>query len=118
MLDHIAKPYIKDGKIDEWRKEIQTLGGFENLYCKVSGMVTEAKWNAWRKEDFKPYLDTVVESFGTDRLMFGSDWPVCLVAASSYAEVLDLVTDYFQNFSHDEKKKIFGGNAIRFYNLD
>lgn len=118
VLDHIAKPYIKDGKINEWKKEIENLGRFENLYCKVSGMVTEAKWNAWKKEDFKPYLDTVVEAFGTDRLMFGSDWPVCLVAATSYAEVLELVTDYFQGFSKDERKKIFGGNAIRFYNLD
>lgn len=118
VLDHIAKPNIKDCKIDEWKKEIEKLGEFQNLYCKVSGMVTEAKWNAWTKEDFKPYLDTVVKSFGTDRLMFGSDWPVCLVAAESYAEVLELVTDYFRSFSDNEKKKIFGGNATRFYNLD
>jgi L-fuconolactonase len=82
----------------------------------MSGMVTEADWKNWKKEDFKPYLDVVVETFGTDRIMFGSDWPVCLVAAS-YSEMLGIVEDYFSTFSKDEQENIFGLNAIRFYNL-
>jgi len=79
-------------------------------------MVTEADWKNWKKEDFKPYLDVVVEAFGTKRIMFGSDWPVCLVA-TSYNEMLSIVEDYFPSFSKEEQEKIFGLNAIRFYNL-
>jgi L-fuconolactonase len=86
------------------------------VYCKVSGLVTEADWHHWKKEDFRPYLDTIVEAFGTERLMFGSDWPVCLLAAS-YTQVLDLVREYFSTFSLAEQDLIFGGNAVRFYNL-
>jgi L-fuconolactonase len=116
IIDHIAKPDIKNREIDRWEKDIRQLAPFENLYCKMSGMVTEADWKNWKKEDFKPYLDVVVETFGTDRIMFGSDWPVCLVAAS-YSEMLGIVEDYFSTFSKDEQENIFGLNAIRFYNL-
>lgn len=116
IIDHMAKPEIKNREIDQWEKEIRGLAPFENLYCKISGMVTEADWKNWKKEDFKPYLDVVVETFGTDRIMFGSDWPVCLVAAS-YSEMLRIVEDYFSTFSKDEQEKFFGLNAIRFYNL-
>jgi L-fuconolactonase len=116
IIDHIAKPDIKNREIDRWEKDIRQLAPFENLYCKISGMVTEADWKNWKKEDFKPYLDVVVETFGTDRIMFGSDWPVCLVAAS-YSEMLGIVEDYFSTFSKDEQENIFGLNAIRFYNL-
>ena len=116
VLDHISKPDIKTGNIDQWKKDISALGQFQNLYCKISGMVTEADWKAWKKENFKPYMDVVVETFGVDRIMFGSDWPVCLVAAS-YGEVVGIVEDYFSSFSKDEKDKFFGLNAIEFYNL-
>lgn len=117
VLDHLAKPYIRDGKIDEWKADLKTLAGFENVFCKISGMVTEAKWGKWKKTDFRPYLDAAVEFFGTNRLMFGSDWPVCLVAASSYEDVLDIVRDYFSTFSENDRELIFGKNAITFYNL-
>jgi L-fuconolactonase len=116
VIDHIAKPYIRDKKIEDWKKDITALAEFTNVSCKVSGMVTEANWKNWKKEDFKPYLDVVVEAFGMKRLMFGSDWPVCLVAAS-YAEVVTLVREYFSSFSIDEQDDFFGGNAMRFYNL-
>jgi L-fuconolactonase len=116
VLDHIAKPYIKDKKIEGWKKDIETLAAFENVYCKVSGMVTEAHWKDWTKEDFLPYLDVISESFGATRLMYGSDWPVCLVAAS-YQEVFELANHYFSTFSSHEQELIFGNNAIRFYNL-
>ena len=116
VLDHIAKPYIKDKKIEGWKKDIQALASFENVYCKVSGMVTEAHWKNWTKDDFVPYLDVISESFGSTRLMYGSDWPVCLVAAS-YEQVIGLVKDYFSTFSSHEQDLIFGENAIRFYNL-
>jgi len=116
VLDHIAKPYIKDKQIDDWKKDIEKLASFENVYCKVSGMVTEAHWKNWTKEDFVPYLDVISESFGSPRLMYGSDWPVCLVAAS-YEQVIGLVNDYFSTFSPHEQDLIFGKNAIRFYNL-
>jgi L-fuconolactonase len=116
VLDHIAKPYIKDKKIEGWKKDIEALAAFENVYCKVSGMVTEAHWKDWTKEDFLPYLDVVSQSFGATRLMYGSDWPVCLVAAS-YQEVFELAQNYFSKFSSHEQDLIFGENAIRFYNL-
>jgi L-fuconolactonase len=117
VLDHLAKPYIRDGKLNEWKSDIKQLAGFENVSCKISGMVTEAKWGEWKKLDFKPYLDAVVEFFGTNRLMFGSDWPVCLVAASSYEDVIDIVRDYFSTFSENDRELVFGKNAISFYNL-
>lgn len=116
VVDHIAKPYIKKGEIAQWRKDITELAKFENVFCKVSGMVTEADWSSWKTTDFKPYLDVVTESFGTERIMFGSDWPVCLVAAS-YEDVVGIAARYYSSFSKDEQQAIFGGNAKRFYNL-
>ncbi|MEO6722893.1 MAG: amidohydrolase family protein [Ferruginibacter sp.] len=116
VLDHIAKPAIKAGEITEWENNIRALGNFENVYCKLSGMVTEADWTGWKQEDFAPYMDVVVQSFGTGRIMFGSDWPVCLVAAS-YEQVLEITTAYFAAFSENEKELFFGGNATKFYNL-
>ncbi len=116
IIDHIAKPLIKEGKTDEWKKEIQAVAKYENVWCKISGLVTEANWKAWKPEIFTPYLDVVTEAFGTKRIMFGSDWPVCLVAAS-YRQVLNIVTDYFSDFSLDEQKAFFGENATNFYNL-
>src|ERR1044072_4819235 len=116
VVDHLAKPFIKDQIISRWRERMQELARHENVYCKVSGLVTEADWQNWRADDFKPYLDSVFAAFGTDRIMFGSDWPVCLVAAG-YNQVKSLVEDYLKNFSQAEKEKVFGLNAIRFYRL-
>jgi L-fuconolactonase len=102
--------------LEGWASDIKAIAAYENVHCKVSGMVTEADWQGWKKEDVKPYLDVVVEAFGTGRIMYGSDWPVCLVAAS-YAEVLGIVEDYLSSFSQSEQAAFFGGNASRFYRL-
>jgi L-fuconolactonase len=117
VLDHIAKPDIKSGNMETWKKDIQLLAREENVCCKISGMVTEADWKNWKHEDFTPFLDVVVESFGIDRIMYGSDWPVCLVAAS-YQQMLDIVQNYFLSYSENEKSKIFGDNASKFYHLN
>jgi L-fuconolactonase len=98
VVDHVAKPYIKDGKIDEWKAGMQRLAQHSNVYCKISGMVTEAEWKTWTADQLKPYMDVVVESFSIDRIMFGSDWPVCLVAS-------------------EDQEKVFSRNAIKFYKL-
>ena len=98
VLDHLAKPNIKNGKIDPWKNQIQRLAQFSNVSCKISGMVTEADHVQWKPSDFIPYLDIVFEAFGENRILFGSDWPVCLLAAS-YQEVYHLITDYTANFS-------------------
>lgn len=117
IIDHIAKPHIKDRYItEEWKDAMRAVAAFPNVSCKISGMVTEADWKHWRPEHFKPYLDTVVEAFGTGRVVYGSDWPVCLVAAE-YPQVLKIVEDYFSTFSEDERAAFFGGNAIGFYHL-
>lgn len=115
VIDHIAKPYIKDGFFDGWAVLMRAIAQYPNVSCKISGMVTEADWHHWKFEDFLPYLDLVVEAFGVDRLMFGSDWPVCLLAAT-YREVKGIAVQYFAGFSPAEKEAIFGGNAMRFYN--
>ena len=116
VLDHIAKPNIKDKTISPWKEDMQHLAKFKNVYCKVSGMVTEADWHHWKPEDFKPYLDIVFNAFGTDRVMIGSDWPVCRVAGD-YSKVLGIVEDYIKNFSEPDKEKILGGNAVKAYKL-
>ena len=116
VIDHIAKPAIKEGKIDGWKKDMQAVASYENVWCKISGMVTEADWKNWQPSDFAPYLDVVTEAFGTKRIVYGSDWPVCLVAGS-YNEMLAIVTSYFTAFSADERSAFFGGNAASFYNL-
>ena len=116
VIDHLAKPYIKSGEIRQWQKDIHQFKNLENVYCKVSGMVTEANWSDHSAQTFKPYLDIVTATFGTKRIMFGSDWPVCLVAAQ-YEEVLQIVKDYFYTFSLSEQEYIFCNNAVQFYNL-
>lgn len=116
VIDHLAKPYIKSGEIQQWKKDIQLFAECENVYCKVSGMVTEAAWNNHSSQTFKPYLDVVTATFGTKRIMFGSDWPVCLVAAQ-YNKVLQIVKDYFYSFTNNEQADIFSNNAVQFYNL-
>lgn len=116
VLDHIAKPNIKGNKIDSWAAEIVLLAENKNVYCKISGMVTEADWGNWTNDIFIKYLDVIFKAFGTSRIMFGSDWPVCLVAAN-YGQVKAIVNDYVQRFSEREQEMIFGGNAVTFYNL-
>lgn len=116
VIDHVAKPYIKDKKMGDWQKGIEALAAHSNVYCKISGMVTEADWNNWTAADLKPYLDVVTGCFGINRLMFGSDWPVCLVA-SSYNRWLQTVKDYFADFTADQQEKIFAENTRVFYHL-
>jgi len=116
VIDHIAKPAIKNGLIYEWEKDIQTIAKQQNVYCKVSGMVTEADYKNWTKADMTPYMDIVINAFGTDRVMFGSDWPVCLVAAS-YEKMIAIVKEYFFRFTAKEQAAFFGSNAIEFYRL-
>ena len=116
VIDHIAKPYIREGFFDGWAAMMKAIADCPNVYCKVSGLVTEASWTSWEYEDFIPYLDLVFESFGVDRLMFGSDWPVCLLGAE-YGAVKNIVDRYMKSSSEIDKLKVFGQNAIRFYNL-
>ena len=116
VLDHIAKPPIKSGDVEAWKYDITKLAGYNNVYCKISGMVTEADWQHCKQEDFKPYLDVVVNAFGVERVMFGSDWPVCLLA-STYQQQLNIVQHYFSSFTQNEQNLFFGGNACGFYKL-
>ena len=116
VLDHIAKPPIMDGTLSPWREQIRELAKAPNVLCKVSGMVTEADLAAWKPADFPPFLDVVFEAFGEDRLMYGSDWPVCLKAAS-YAQVHALVAEYTRHLTPAAQEKFFGGNAARFYRV-
>jgi L-fuconolactonase len=116
VLDHIAKPFIKAGQIEPWKSQIRELARFPNLLCKVSGMVTEADHTQWKAADFQPYLDAVAESFGPERLMFGSDWPVCRLAGS-YEQVEGLVRDFVRGWSPDQLAGFWGGNCARFYGV-
>lgn len=116
VIDHIAKPSIIAKEFQTWAKHMTTIGAMSNVSCKLSGMVTEADWENWKSEDFTPYLDYLMNVFGSKRLMYGSDWPVCLVAAS-YSQQMAIVEDYISQLSPSEKESIMGGNAIRFYNL-
>ena len=116
VIDHIAKPNIKEGHINEWEKGMKAIAAHENVSCKLSGMVTEADWINWKQEDFNPYLDSVLDMFGVDRVMYGSDWPVSLIEWT-YGEVKGIIDTYTENFSATEKEKIYGKNAIEFYNL-
>jgi L-fuconolactonase len=117
VLDHIAKPLIKDGKMIPWDADIRRLAAFPNVFCKVSGMVTEADWRRWRPSDFQPYLDVVFAAFGSKRIMFGSDWPVCTLAGV-YADVVKIVSDYVQQLSEEEQADVWGETARRFYKLE
>ena len=116
VIDHIAKPYIKDGFYDGWALLMRAIARHENVYCKISGMITEADWSDWTYEQLVPYLDLVFEVFGTDRIMYGSDWPVCLLAGE-YGRVKGIIERYIAKLSTTEQTKIMGGNAQRFYKL-
>ena len=117
MVDHLAKPFIKAGKIDGWKEGIQALAAYQNVSCKVSGMVTEADWHNWKPEDFTPYLDVVFNAFGAKRVMYGSDWPVCNVAGG-YPGVLQIMESYIGSLTQDEQELFWAKNAIEFYRLD
>lgn len=116
VIDHIAKPYIKDGFFDGWATLMQEIAKQEHVYCKLSGMITEADYKSWTAEQIQPYMDLVLEAFGTDRLLYGSDWPVCLVAGN-YSKVKELTTNFISKLSTHEQNNIMGNNAIKFYNL-
>ncbi|MBW3129982.1 amidohydrolase family protein [Hymenobacter profundi] len=116
VVDHLAKPLIKAGTLEPWAQDIRALAAHENVLCKVSGLVTEADWQHWQPQDFHPYLDVVFEAFGPQRLLFGSDWPVCNVAGG-YARMLELVEGYLRTFSAAEQAQFWGENATAFYRL-
>jgi L-fuconolactonase len=116
VIDHLAKPHIKQGIISEWKLAMKRFAPYQHVYCKISGLVTEADWEYWEGDDFRSYIDTVLETFGTKRIMFGSDWPVCLLAGT-YDEMKQIVDEYFNSFSVTEQSDFFGANAMAFYHL-
>lgn len=119
VLDHLAKPRVREAAataLEPWRSDMLRLARHEHVTCKLSGLVTEAAWRSWQPNDFTPYLDVALEAFGPKRLMFGSDWPVCLLAAE-YADVAGLVSDFIARLSAAEQEAILGGTATRFYGL-
>lgn len=117
VIDHLAKPSIRIGLRSGWKEDFVRAARHPNVYCKLSGMVTEADWRAWTPADLKPYVQIALDAFGPDRLMFGSDWPVCLLAAP-YRRTLEALQEALGSVSPTEHEKIFGGTAARFYGLD
>jgi L-fuconolactonase len=116
VLDHLAKPRVKENRLDPWRERIRELARRENVYCKVSGLVTEADFKAWTNAQLQPYLETVLEAFGPARLMFGTDWPVCLVACP-YRRWYNVVSRFAASLSPEEQTNLFGRTAARAYGL-
>jgi L-fuconolactonase len=116
VIDHCAKPGIAERKIDDWAAMMKEIARCPNVYCKLSGLFTEAKWKEWSPAEFYPYLDVVFEAFGTERLLYGSDWPVILLSGM-YVQWKSLLEKYMENFDKEDKEKVFGRNAVRFYNL-
>lgn len=116
VIDHLAKPRIKEGVTAGWREDLQAAARHPNVYCKLSGMVTEADWQQWQPADLRPYVETALEAFGPARCMFGSDWPVCELAAS-YQQVHDALREITGQLGAGELQQIFGGTASRFYGL-
>jgi len=116
VLDHIAKPPIAAGQLEPWASDLRALAAFPNVSCKLSGMVTEARWRQWNPSDIGPYLDTVFEAFGPSRLMAGSDWPVCLLS-SNYSDAVGIVTDFIGKLAASEREGILGGNCARIYGI-
>ena len=116
VLDHLAKPLIKSGNIEPWRTHLRELAQQSNVCCKLSGLVTEADWKNWKSADIEPYLDIAFASFGGDRLMIGSDWPVCTVAGS-YTRVMNIVIEYLARYPEPVQNAVLGGNAAKFWRL-
>jgi L-fucono-1,5-lactonase len=117
VLDHLAKPFIKQGALQPWQAQMKTLASFPNVFCKLSGLVTEADWQHWTPEHLTPYLDAAFECFGVERLMIGSDWPVCTLAAS-YTRTMNVVKTYLKNHSESAHAAVLGGNASKFWKLN
>ena len=118
VVDHTSKPEIRSGKLESWKSWMAQAARHENLYCKLSGMITEADHQNWSANDLRPYVEHVMDCFGIDRVMFGSDWPVCLLAGS-YGQVIAVVKKLLSSIlNEDAERKIFGANAARFYKLD
>ena len=116
VIDHLAKPHIEKAEMNLWQQEMTQIAQFENVYCKISGLITEADWKNWKKEDFVQYLDLVFSVFGITRIFFGSDWPVCNLAGT-YGEVVEIIRDYMRDFSDLERKLVFYENARKFYKI-
>lgn len=116
VIDHIAKPYIKDGFHHGWAALMSEIAKYENVFCKLSGMITEADYKTWTYHQIEPYMNLVLNAFGTNRIMYGSDWPVCLVAGN-YKNVKKIVTNFIATLNPSEQNAIMGKNAIEFYNL-
>jgi L-fuconolactonase len=116
VIDHLAKPPIASGAIDEWAERLEPLAAYPNVFCKLSGLVTEADWKRWTARDLAPYVSRVLDWFGVERCVFGSDWPVCLLAAS-YAHVIDACARAMGDLPTIDRERIFGGNAARLYEL-
>jgi L-fuconolactonase len=116
IIDHCAKPEIQKKEITEWSSLIKEAANFPNTCCKLSGLFTEAKWKEWSPADFYPYLDVVFNAFGNDRLLYGSDWPVILLSGI-YVQWKSLLEKYMESFSEEDRLKVFGANAVTFYNL-
>ena len=116
VIDPLAKPRIREQQTGDWARQLQEAAAMPNIFCKLSGMITEADWDNWKPADLKPYVETAIEAFGPDRCMFGSDWPVCELAGS-YQQVHDALRDVLGPISGDEQGKLFGGTAARFYGL-
>jgi len=114
VIDHIAKPYIARGYVDGWAVMMREIARYDQVFCKVSGMVTEAEWNTWEPSDIKPYLDVVTDCFAPERLMYGSDWPV-LNVAGNYEQVIDLVLKYIESWPEEDQRQIMGETARSFY---
>ncbi|MCB9354557.1 MAG: amidohydrolase family protein [Lewinellaceae bacterium] len=117
VIDHIAKPDIRSGQQKGWAEALRMIAGFPHVHIKLSGLITEADWRHWRVEEILPYTDLVLECFGPDRVLFGSDWPVCLLAGS-YERVIGLAQTCIAGLSEQDRAKIMGENAIRFYKLN
>ena len=115
VLDHLGKPIIEGGPSRVWKEHIRAIAEHPQVYCKVSGLVTEADWGKWSPADFYPFLETVAEAFGPERLMVGSDWPVCLLAARDYAQVMELVHGFFKDWPEEAKNALYGGTAAKCY---
>lgn len=116
VLNHIGKPPIRSGTIEPWRTEIRQLAALDNVVCKLSGMVTEADWKSWKPHEFTPYMEVVLDAFGPHRLMVGSDWPVCTLAAS-YEQVMDLAADFLARLAPADQKEVWGETASRIYKI-
>jgi L-fuconolactonase len=116
VVDHLAKPPIARNEVKEWAEAMKPIAAFPNIHCKLSGLVTEANWTSWQTEDLRPYVEEALRLFGADRMMFGSDYPVCLLA-SSYDRVLGSFQELLKDLSDEDRDKIFSTNAQRFYRL-